>query len=80
MHLTDGGALTPEAATSRYEARADEVFGALLAESARWGDVRRSDPYTRDVEWQIEHDRLVDEYFPARTAILISQLEAAGLY
>ncbi len=79
-HLTDGGALTPEAATARYEARATEIFGALLAESARWGDVRTGVPYTRDVEWQIEYDRLVNEYFPVRTEILISQLEAAGLY
>lgn len=80
LHLTEGGALTPEAAAARYEARADEIFEALLAESARWGDTYRATPYTRDVEWQEEYDRLMTSYFPARTAALIEQLRAAGLY
>ena len=80
LHLTDGGALTPEAAAARYQARADEIYEALLAESARWGDTYRTTPYTRDVEWQAEVDRLMDEYFPYRTDELIDQLTAAGLY
>lgn len=80
LHLTDGGALTPEAAAARYQARADEIYAALLAESARWGDTYRSTPYTRDVEWQAEYDRLMDEYFPYRTDQMIDQLTAAGLY
>ncbi len=80
MHLTGSGALTPEAAAARYQARADEIYEALLAESARWGDTYRTTPYTRDVEWQEEYDRLMDEFFPYRTEEMIAQLQAAGLY
>ncbi|MCK6521750.1 CotH kinase family protein [Myxococcota bacterium] len=78
--LTGDGALTPAAAAARYEARADEIYSALLAESARWGDTYRAVPYTRDVEWQTEYDRLMRDYFPHRTQSLIDQLTAAGLY
>lgn len=79
-HLSGDGALTPEAAAARYEARADEIYEALLAESARWGDTYRTTPYTREVEWQAEYDRLMTDFFPYRTAALIEQLSAAGLY
>jgi hypothetical protein len=80
LHLTGSGALTPDAAAARYAARAAEVHGALLAESARWGDTYREVPYTRDVEWQAEYDRLITDFFPARTQALIDQLAAAGLW
>ena len=76
----DGGALSPALAAARYAARADEIHGALLGESARWGDTFRAVPYSRDVEWQAEYDRLMTDYFPRRTDLLIEQLRAAGLY
>ena len=79
-HLEGEGALTPVRAAARYEARADEIYAALVAESARWGDTYRTVPYTRDVEWQAEYDRLMTTFFPGRTAALIDQLTAAGLY
>ena len=79
-HLGPGGALSPDAAAARYEARATEIHRALLAESARWGDHNREPPYTRDVEWQVEYNRLMTDYFPRRTALLEAQLRAAGLY
>lgn len=80
LHLGEGGALSPEAALARYEARAAEIFDAVVAESARWGDTDRAAPYTRDVEWAEEYQRLTEQFFPVRTAVLIAQLEAAGLY
>jgi spore coat protein CotH len=49
-HLGEGGALSADEASARYEARADEIFDAVVAESARWGDTDREVPYTRDVE------------------------------
>lgn len=78
--LTGDGALTPAACAARYEARADEIYRPLLAESARWGDTYREPAYTRDVEWEAEYTRLMDEYFPYRTDALIAQLQAVGLY
>lgn len=80
LHLDGDGALTPARCLERYQDRADEIYGALLAESARWGDTYRSTPYTRDVEWEAERSRLVAEFFPYRTGIMIGQLRAAGLY
>ncbi|MDI9433707.1 MAG: CotH kinase family protein, partial [Planctomycetota bacterium] len=74
------GALTPGASIDRYMARADEIYGAIVGESARWGDSKRSRPYTRDVEWIAERDRLVENYFPIRTDIVINQLRQAGFY
>lgn len=80
MHLTGDGALTPAAAAARYAARADEIYSALLAESARWGDTYREPAYTRDGEWMVEYSRLMDEYFPYRSDEMIDQLRAIGLY
>ncbi|MEN6578883.1 MAG: lamin tail domain-containing protein [Phycisphaerales bacterium] len=79
-HMFHGGALTPEAATARWETRAEEIYGAIVCESARWGDAQRAQPYTRDVEWMAERIRLLTTYFPQRTQILLGQLKTAGLY
>ncbi len=78
-HLTGDGPLTPAACAVRYEGRAAEIYDALVAESARWGDTYRAAPYTRDIEWQAEYDRLMTDYFPRRTEELLAQLRAAGL-
>jgi hypothetical protein len=78
--LTAQGALTPALSAARYEKRAQEIYRALLGESARWGDTYRQPAYTRDIEWQIEYDRLMNEYFPYRTDHMINQLRAIGLY
>ncbi len=80
LHLTGDGALTPEAGLARWDARAEEIWDAIVAESARWGDTDRATPYTRDVEWLTERERLRTEYFPYRTEWLIERLEEAGLY
>jgi hypothetical protein len=79
-HMFNGGALTPEAAAARWETRAREIYGAIVCESARWGDAQRARPYTRNVEWMAERNRLLTQYFPQRTGILLGQLKAAGLY
>ncbi len=79
-HLLGGGALTPGPAAERWRARADELVGAVVGESARWGDVRRNPPYTRNVEWTNELNRLLNDYFPTRAEILLNQYRLAGLY
>src|SRR5690606_22741422 len=43
-------------------------------------DRRREPPYTRDVEWVRERDRLLSRFFPQRTGVLLEQLRAASLY
>jgi hypothetical protein len=88
-HLTNGGALAPEKAAARYRKWAEEIESAVVAESARWGDYRRDvhpyrtgpyELYTRDHHWRPEIDRLLKEYFPKRTAVVVRQFREAGLY
>jgi hypothetical protein len=79
-HFFGGGALTPQATAERWEMLANQIEGAIVGESARWGDRRREPPYTRDVEWMRERQRLLTTYFPQRTGILLGQLTQAGLY
>ncbi|MEN8871815.1 MAG: lamin tail domain-containing protein [Akkermansiaceae bacterium] len=88
QHLTNQGLLTPNAVTMMWDVRKDQMFDAIIAESARWGDYRRDvDPvgtpspiplYDRDEEWAAERTRLFDTYFPVRTSNLIAQYRAAG--
>jgi hypothetical protein len=80
MHLFNGGALTAQNAAARWSNRAGEITSAVVCESARWGDQRRVTPYTRDIEWMAERERLLTSFFPARPAHVISQLRSHGLY
>jgi len=75
--LFDRGALTPERSATRWMQRAQEINSAIVAESARWGVTWRVN--TRN-DWLQEQNLLMTEWFPNRTAILIDQLRAAGLY
>jgi hypothetical protein len=79
-HLFADGALTAAASAQRWIRRAKEVDVAITAESARWGYYRRNTPYTRDQDWASEQQRLLKEYFPKRTEIVLQQLQAVGLY
>jgi len=79
-HFFNGGALTSARSIERYMTRANEIDRAIVGESARWGDSRRSYPYTRDVEWVAEIDRLVNQYFSVRTDIVLQQFIQAGFY
>src|SRR5690606_28154317 len=36
--------------------------------------------YTRDVHWQAERRRLLEQYAPARSARVLEQLRALGIY
>jgi hypothetical protein len=88
-HLFRSGALMSAPAAERFQRWADEIDKAVVAESARWGDYRRDfhryktgpyEFYTRDEHWRPEIKRLLAEYFPQRTAVVLKQFQAAGLY
>jgi len=79
-HFYNDGVLTRQKTTERYLARADEISGAIVGESARWGDVKRpSQPYTRQ-DWQVEVNRIVTQYFSGRTETVLGQLRSRGWY
>ena len=73
-HFFDGGALTAEANTARFEARRNELFDAIVAHSARWG----STSLHRDAQWIDEQNRIINTYFPQRRDILLNQFRARG--
>lgn len=78
QHLFDGGILTPTEVLRHLDQRASEIDLAIIAESARWGDARRSRPYTKE-DWLEEVDRLRSEVIPIRTDIVIQQLRNTTL-
>ena len=88
-HLFNDGALTAERNIERWTKRADEIDVAVVAESARWGSYRRdmhswsSGPYhlyTRNDFWITERQRLLEDYFPRRNSVALSQFKSLGLY
>ncbi|MBN1482343.1 CotH kinase family protein [candidate division KSB1 bacterium] len=79
-HFYDDGALTPEANTDRLIFRKDQIDNAIIAESARWGDVLRGTPYTRDNEWLDDVNYLIEDYFPVRSEIVFDQFIDQGWY
>ncbi len=77
-YFFNDGALTPQKATERYTNRIMDIDRAIVGESARWGDSKRWPAYTRDIEWVAERDRLINDYFPWRTDIVIDQCRDWG--
>ena len=95
-HFSKGGVLSPEALQERFNARAKQIESAVVAESARWGDVKyhysmnppeRVDaagkpltgPFNREDDWRREINRLVNDYLPKRSGMVLGQLFAHGL-
>jgi hypothetical protein len=78
-HFFHGGLLTPQAATARIQHRAEQIEMAIIAESARWGDAKRSRPFTKQ-DWQNEIDRIVNNYLPSRTQVVLGQFKSVGWY
>ncbi len=91
-HLYNDGALSTDVATARFRELVDPLELAVTAESARWGDYIRdvyhrpdADPgvmdlYTPADHWTPTRDQMLADYFPHRTANVLGQYRAAGLY
>ena len=78
-HFFNGGVLTPEASRARFANRTNEIHSAVVAESARWGDSKVATPLTRQ-NWLNAVDGILGNYFSQRTATVLTQLRARGLY
>lgn len=65
---------------ARFLALAEIVDRAIVGESARWGDQLNRGPFTRDEHWRKERDRLLADYFPRRSALVLDQFRRAKLY
>src|SRR6185369_5715616 len=79
-HFFNSGALTPQAARTRFLKRKDEIDRAVVGESARWGDAKTEPPLTRNNQWLTEINRVLNSYLPQRTGIVLNQLKAQSLY
>ncbi len=81
-HLFHDGLLTPAKALATYQYRANEIFTAIVAETARWQPTSSQGPlpWDRDGEWTVERNYLTGTFFPGRTAALMSQVRARGWY
>jgi hypothetical protein len=78
-HFYNNGALTATETKSRLETRKNEIYAAVVAESARWGDSAGT-LRTRDDDWLDCVDWLLNTYMPYRSAIVLGQIENKGWY
>ena len=79
-HLFNDGALTTEKATELYLKRKNQIDRAVVAESARWGDSKRSNPFTRDRDWISSINSVLNSFIERRSSILLNQLKSRNLY
>ena len=79
LHCFNEGALTIAQGQARFSATADAIQNAVIGESARWGDARRSDPYDQ-ADWENAINGKLRGVIPARTGAVISQLQGQDLY
>jgi hypothetical protein len=78
-HFFNEGALTTRSNSARWTRLAELVEPALFAESARWGGVRGTLRTVQD-HWRPRLQRMLNQYFPARNAVVLAQLRSYGLY
>ena len=74
----NNGILTPERTAALFKKRSLEIDTAVIAESARWGDVDYGILRTK-ADWMRAVDRELNGFFPFRTDIVINQLKEEGL-
>lgn len=79
-YFFNDGLMTSEKATELFNKRADEISTAIIAESARWGDVYHTPSRNKDDDWQIAVDDIVDNYFPYRGDIVLTQFKDTDLF
>ena len=74
----NNGPLTSANSIARYQEVIAELQQIIVAESARWGDMHRSTPYTK-ADWQGQIP-VVNNFLNQRNNIFLNQLRSAGLY
>jgi hypothetical protein len=72
----NGGVLTTGSALSRFMTRSNEIYSAIVLESARWGNSKRTPSFTRS-DW-VAAVNAGASYVQQRGALLLSQLQAHG--
>jgi hypothetical protein len=78
-HFFNGGPLSHPAAAQFFQKRMNQIDRAIVGESARWGDNRRSTPYTRE-DWLRTANSKLSSFFPGRSSTILNYLRSANLY
>ncbi len=79
-HFFNDGALTPGQTEAIFDFHASSLDQAIVAESARWGDLLRpSNPYERS-DWLAEITNIRENYLSPRVGTVLSQFRSDGLY
>ena len=79
-HFFNTGVFVPDSCISRFKKTSDQLDLAIIAESARWGDSKSSTARTKDDFWIPAVNRVVNDYMPYRSEIVLQQLLAENLY
>jgi len=79
-HFFNGGALDPANAAELIRTRRDQIDKAIIVESARWGDAKRSTPLNRNDHWVPAVNHILNNVIPTRTGTVLAQLKARGWY
>jgi hypothetical protein len=79
-HLFNGGVLSDAASQARWDTLTEYIEDAIVAESARWGDIIDADnPRTRNDEWQAQRT-YVRNWFNDNVNDLVASLRSHGYY
>ena len=78
-HLFNNGALTSAVSQAIFRSSSDALENAVIGESARWGDARRSNPYNQN-DWENAINDKLNNFIPARGSVLLDQLRNINLY
>ena len=65
---------------ARFLETAQQFRQVIVPETARWGDVRKDDSFTRDEIWEPRIRDVVSNFFPERSRQMVQILEDAELY
>ena len=78
-HFFNNGVLTATRVREQFLARTGQLDRAVVGESARWGDAKRSTPFTR-ADWLNAANNVLNNFLPQRSAVVLTQLRNGGLY
>ena len=78
-YFFNGGILTAERNIHRWNARAEQIDLAIIAESARWGDAKTNPPRTK-ADWEGQNNYMVNTFFPRRNQIVINLMRSVNMF
>ena len=79
-HFYNKGPLTVQASLNRILKRKKQIETAIIAESARWGDSKVSEPRTKQKDWIPAVNYLLKDYIPFRAPVVLDQFKEKGWY